>query len=148
MAGGESDTGDIEMGATTTNRVFNRDRDHHSSEGVKDQVWEQEKKNHVEVGKRLKHMGYRTKHPVALFNSLSGCVIEVVESKSMPSWSTDKKTGGSSKNENALWVDINKVTGSVLGRVRTICTGCLFSFIIIILFSFFFGVRAFCWPSS
>jgi len=115
-------TGDIEMEATVNkggDRDCDRDRDHHSAGGVKDQVREQEESNKVPVGTRLKHtMGYRPKHPVALFNCLSGCVIEVVESKSMPSWSSDPKTGGSSNNENALWVDINKVTGSVLGTLQ------------------------------
>ena len=91
--------GDIEMGGRSDATIKSR--------YVKDQVREQTKG--AGVGERCKNMGFSPKHPVALFNSLSGCVIEVVESKDMPSWSAQ------SGNENALWVDINKVTSSVLG---------------------------------
>lgn len=61
------------------------------------------------VGKRFQVNGFTPRRPVALFNSLSGCVVEVVESDSMPKWA---KPGN-----GALWVDITKVTGATLGNV-------------------------------
>ena len=115
MTGGSSSSStggvgsDIELGT----RTVHDNGTNTGSGGVKDQVREQiGGVNNAAVGKRCKSMGYRPKHPVALFNSLSGCVIEVIESTEMPLWTA--KSG----HENALWVDINKVTSSVLGKSR------------------------------
>ena len=61
------------------------------------------------VAKYHKAMGFRPKHPVALFNSLSGNVIEVVESQRNPHWATP--------GANALWVDVGKVASAAVGNI-------------------------------
>ena len=73
------------------------------------------------VGARYKSMGFRPHHPVALFNSLSGCVIEVVKSERLPQWeAVQVQRDGTTKDGGALWVDISKVTAATLGNVTGI----------------------------
>jgi hypothetical protein len=62
-----------------------------------------------QIGKLYRVNGFQPRRPVALFNSLSGCVVEVVESKNCPNWAKE--------NSNALWVDIAKITGATLGNI-------------------------------
>ena len=67
------------------------------------------------TAKYCRAMGYRPKHPIALFNSLSGNVIEVVESSRKPEW-VDRRADGTSSG-GALWVDVGKVTAATLGNI-------------------------------
>jgi len=80
---------------------------------ITDQV-EAQLKASSNVGAYSKAMGFTPKHPVALFNSLSGNVIEVVESTRMPHWVAKQPNG---KDGGALWVDVFKVTSAALGNI-------------------------------
>ncbi|CAB9514084.1 Phospholipid:diacylglycerol acyltransferase [Seminavis robusta] len=66
------------------------------------------------MGKQFRAMGFQPKHPVALFNSLSGNVIEVIESDRMPHWVAKQPNGA---DGGALWVDVAKVTSAAIGNI-------------------------------
>eukprot|EP00591_Stephanopyxis_turris_P004427 CAMPEP_0195522272 /NCGR_PEP_ID=MMETSP0794_2-20130614/20245_1 /TAXON_ID=515487 /ORGANISM="Stephanopyxis turris, Strain CCMP 815" /LENGTH=955 /DNA_ID=CAMNT_0040651987 /DNA_START=156 /DNA_END=3023 /DNA_ORIENTATION=- len=62
------------------------------------------------IGARAKVNGVKPHYPVALFNSLSGCVVDVIESESMPNWA----------GKGGLWLDIAKVTGVTVGNMANV----------------------------